>query len=503
MTAVQNYPFALIMLFLASGVICFVLSGRIAKWYCLVLCGVGTVMMAMTLRYVLAAGESYVYLMGHFPSPWGNELRIGPFEALMAALFCAIALFSIMGGMEHILEDCEERKVNLYFASFCLLMSSMLALIFTNDLFTAYVFIEINTITACALVMLNYRNGGALIATTRYLIMSLLGSGLFLIAVILLYDLTGHLLMEPLGAAVETLRMTGGYLFPLTVIVGLLSVGLGIKSAIFPFHTWLPDAHANATSASSALLSGLVLKAYVILLIKLIYRVMSMESHAVSFAADMLFVFGVLAMIIGSVLAMGEQDLKRMLAYSSVAQVGYIYAGIGLGTTAGMIAAGTQIVTHAITKPMLFCAAGGFMGVSGGSRRISDLRGAAWRDPLSGVAFFVGALSMIGIPLFGGFATKLQLTLASIALPGWKAWLSIAAIVLSTVLNAIYYLKTTAALYSKDGTSPYDELRVTYRTLYRALYVIAILAFIILNIWQGIGSGTFTGIIREGLSLLG
>ena len=362
-------------------------------------------------------------------------------------------------------------------------------------------FIEISSITACAVIAVNYRNGAALVATTRYMIMSLLGSGVFLIGIAMLYDLTGHLLMENLGAAVAGLTQDAAALFPLTIIVGLFSVGMGIKSALFPFHTWLPGAHGNATAASSGMLSGLVLKANVFLLIKIFCRIFGQEQILFYHVTDVLLVFGACAMVFGSVSALMEKDLKRMLAYSSVAQIGYIYLGIGMGSKEGLEAACIQMLVHAFTKPMLFCAAGGFMSVSGGSKKMEALRGAARRDPISGAAFFVGALSMIGVPLFAGFATKLNLTLASLELAGWKTWLSVAAIVLSTVLNALYYLRAAANLCAEPGPASPEEAPA--RARYTWPFVAAMCAFAALNLYVGICSDSFMRAIHLGLELFG
>ena len=174
-----------------------------------VLSAVLTVMMAFVLRAVVAGGESYNFLMGHFPAPWGNEIRIGPLESLMALMFSLMMTVILAGGMQNIRQDVEPDKTKLYSTVICLMTASLMALTFTNDLFTGYVFVEINTLTACALVMLRYRSGMALSASIRYLIMSLLGSGMFLIGVVILYNITGHLLMEPIGAAVRNLAATG------------------------------------------------------------------------------------------------------------------------------------------------------------------------------------------------------------------------------------------------------------------------------------------------------
>ena len=176
MTLVQNFPFAAIMMCLAGGVTCAVLKPRAARILALALNILIAGMMAAVLSQTVSTGESYRYMMGHFPAPWGNEIRIGPLEALMALMFPLLTAVILAGGMQNILEDVEPGKTRLYAAVICLMTASLLALTFTNDLFTAYVFVEINTLTSCALVMVRYRSGMALSAAIRYLIMSLLGS---------------------------------------------------------------------------------------------------------------------------------------------------------------------------------------------------------------------------------------------------------------------------------------------------------------------------------------
>lgn len=151
----------------------------------------------------------------------------------------------------------EDGKVFLYYVLNDLLLSSLLALVYTNDLFTAYVFVEINTIAACGLIMIR-QNGRTIEAAARYMIMSLLGSGLLLMGICMLYDLTGHLLMSNIREQVEILFASGNYRIPLLVTIALMSVGLAIKSALFPFHAWLPDAYGYSTVSSAAILSSLV-----------------------------------------------------------------------------------------------------------------------------------------------------------------------------------------------------------------------------------------------------
>lgn len=497
MALIQNAPFAVIMLFLSGGVICCILKPRAAALYCVFLNVVSAVLMAGLLAYTMRSGAPYVYSMGHIGAPWGNELRAGVLEALLGLAFSVVMLLSVLGGFRHIFEDTEPKKVNIYFALLSLLMSTLMALVFTNDIFTAYVFIEINTLASCALVMTRYRSGKTLAATAQYLIMSLLGSGLFLIGVTLLYDITGHLLMEDIAREVTALAAAGMYGLPLTVVIALFAVSLALKSALFPFHKWLPDAHGSATATSSAVLSGLVLKAYIILLIKIFYRVVGSGVPAVAAAKDILFVLGALAMVFGSLCALREPDMKRMLAYSSVAQVGYIFLGIGLGTALGMAAACIQILAHAFTKPMLFCSAAGLMDVSGGSRRLREMKGAGLRAPLSGAVFVLGALSMIGIPLTAGFVNKLNLMIAVFDAADWKLIAGTIVVIISTVLNALYYLPAVGALFSGrgDGVSP---VRCGKK---HVEYIIAMAAFTALHLFFGIFSDHFVSAVKLGLSM--
>jgi multicomponent Na+:H+ antiporter subunit D len=275
--------------------------------------------------------------------------------------------------------------------------------------------------------------------------MSLLGSGLFLIGLTLLNSITGYLLMPSLAQAVAELAESGDYRIPLTVAVGLIIGGLGIKSAMFPFHLWLPDAHGGATTASSAMLSGLVLKGYIVLMITMMMRVFSMELMGELGVTNVILAFGLLGMILGSLEAMREYHVKRMLAYSSVAQIGYIFMGLGLGTTAGVVASCFHILVHACCKPLLFCCAGRLSAVSGHHKSLKNLRGSAYRDVSAGLGFTVGALSMIGIPLFGGFVSKLYL--ANAALPTNRTVLALVTLALSTVLNALYYVPALLAIW--------------------------------------------------------
>ena len=335
-----------------------------------------------------------------------------------------------------------------------------------------------------------------LVATMRYLIMSLLGSGLVLISISMLYDITGHLLMSNIKEALIGSIALGKYDVPIEMIICLFAIGLGIKSALYPFHSWLPDAHGSSTSSSSAILSGLVLKGYIVLLIKLFYRTIGMNVIANSKVLNILFVLGVIAMTIGSIKAIKEKDLKKMIAYSSVAQIGYIYLGIGIGGNYGMAAAIFQIFAHAFTKPMLFNCAGAFMDVSNGSKKFVDLQGAARRNLFAGIAFVIGALSMIGIPLFAGFTVKYYLASAALSVNN-NVILTCVALIISAVLNAVYYVPAIMVLFKKNDK---DKISL-FSNEPDILFIISTIVFIVFNFLLGIGSPIFMNLINQGISI--
>ena len=495
MDFICNFPFFSILLSLFSGTICSILPGKAAKIVNRVVIIAVGVMSGILLLYLLNTGESFVYWMGHFPAPWGNEIRAGVLEAGMALFFCIIMYLSMAGGAHKLFDEVEESKHNLYYILINLLLSSLLALVYTNDMFTAYVFVEINTISACGLIMIR-QVGRTIEAAVRYMIMSLLGSGLLLFGLCITYDLTGHLLMSNIKESVSLLIQNGEYQIPLIVSIALMCVGLCIKSALFPFHAWLPDAYGYSTVSSAAILSSLVSKGYIFLLIKIIYRVIGFDIFNSTRIIDVLFVFGLMGMIFGSLSAIKEGDIRRMIAFSSVAQIGYIYMGFGMGTQAGMVASVFHILSHAATKSLLFIAAIGLTEVSGGSRKFMDLTGAGYRNKWAGVAFTAGSLSMVGVPLFSGFISKLLFAQAAVQVEG-KMLAALIVLGISTVLNAIYFMKTVIRIYTAAGDTPYPC--ITFKDM--KVHAVVLILFVILNVLLGVSSQPIVNMIEQGLAM--
>lgn len=563
MDFIRNFPFFSIMIAMFTGVICSVLKGRAARALCMAASGVNTFLSACTLAYTISTGTSFVYWMGHFPAPWGNEIRAGSVEALTATVFCAVIFMIILGGSKYA-EEIENSKLHYLYLLSGLLMGALLALVYTNDMFTAYVFIEINTIAACGFIMIRH-TGKSVASAVRYMVMSLLGSGLVLIGICLLYTVTGHLLMQDIHTSITQLVADGQYTVPLIVIIGLITVGLAIKSGLYPFHMWIPDAYAHSLPTASAMLSGLASKGYIFLLIKIYYRVIGLDSIISSDVLSIVFIFGIIAMIMGSVHALNEGDIRRMSAYSSVSHIGYIFMCIGMGTNIGMCAALLHMYMHSITKSWIFLSTAAIAEVSGirvsagengpnvvpgaevtsiklseslpytepegsvraaeeevketyvrnlsevihypdlhvvkpgsHSNRFDDVRGAGRRNRIAGLSFMFGAFSMVGVPLFAGFSSKLYIGIAATNTLN-KIWPVMLTLAVSTILMVGYFLRMVIQIYL-----PADAANLPTKTFrQQKRFSVSMLLFAIANIFIGLCSGYLIEVLERGMNLFG
>jgi multicomponent Na+:H+ antiporter subunit D len=307
--------------------------------------------------------------------------------------------------------------------------------------------------------------------------------------------------MSNIQEAVSALAASGEYHIPLMVSLGLMAVGLAIKSALFPFHSWLPDAYGYSTLSSAAILSSLVSKGYIFLLVKIFYRVIGFDIVCDSKVINILFVFGIAGMIMGSLDAISENNVRRMIAYSSVAQIGYIYMGFGLGTTAGIVASVYHILSHAATKSLLFVAASGLSEASDDETDFFALTGSGFRNKMAGVAFTVGSLSMVGIPMFSGFISKILFAQAAVG-HAHKMLPTLIALAISTILNAVYFMKTVIRIYTPAWRLNLDRKsfkKITVKD--QPVKSFALVCFIILNLVLGLFSEPIINLIVKGLEM--
>ena len=501
MDFITNFPLFMILCSLFSGVLCYLLTGKAARRYTICYEILLLVMAVLVLIYTVDSGKAFTCTMGEFPAPWGNEIRAGVLEALMAVTFLLVMLCSVTAGSRFIQKDIDRSKKNLFYALVNLMTAAIMALVWTNDLFSGYVFLEILTLTSCGVLIVR-EIGRTTLAAVRYMILNLLGSGLFLLGIALLYDLTGHLLMVPMQKTIAGLALDPSVFPVLSVTVGILTIGLCIKSGLFPFHFWMPDTYGWATPTAAALLSSLVSKAYIFLLIKIYYRAIGIEVIERMPVRNILMVLGVMGMVFGSLQAIHANNLNHMVALSSAAQIGYIYMGIGLGGQSGFTAAVFHIMTHALTKSLLFLTTPRLALVSGNSLLFRNLQGSGKRDRDAGVFFTIGALSMIGIPIFAGFASKLQFGLAAAESGYARMMLVMIALALSSMLNAIYFIRTVIRIYAVDKNRPSSGAGRS-RPSRVGDYILPMGALTAANVFLGLFSWVVVDLIHRGFGMFG
>ena len=390
-----------------------------------------TIMNLFTLVYVGKNG-AYIFDIGHYSAPFGIIFHIGNMEAAIGFMFSFVITMVNWYSYFSLEKEIKENRVGFFYILMMLLLASLLGIVYTYDLFNGFVFLEVSTLAACGIIVAKDKKDN-LKAALKYLILSSLGSGLVLMGIAFVYSITGHLSMMFIHESLSKVYIEKADLILISVI--LFTIGLGIKGAMFPMHIWLPDAHSYAPSPSSAVLSGLVIKAPIIFLIKVYYIVFGFEIIKSSFILELLLLFGAMGMIMGSLFARSQKELKRMIAYSSVAQMGYVFLGIGIGNELGLIMSIYHIIAHGLTKSVLFLSAGSFIEQTG-FKKIKDFKGIGKEMPVTLGIFTLSAFSLIGIPVLPGFISKWNLALASISID--KIYLLIV-ILASSLLNAVYY----------------------------------------------------------------
>lgn len=458
------------------------LRGFRPGWFAVAVNLAGLALSVATLVNVAKTGP-FSYFPGDWPAPVGIELTIDWVTVLLQLTFNFIGLLIVFYCIQDLASEIKPRHEGWYYTLFFLMLTSLNALAMAFDLFTIFVFTEIGTLAACALVAVKPK-GVCVEAAFKYLILSTLGSGMLLLGTSLVYMATGHL---NIGAVAQALPIAFD-LYPLNILVALslFITGLGIKSALFPLHIWLPDAHSSAPTPSSAMLSGLVVKIFIVVLGRIVFQMFGTDLFVQIPIPEVILLLATFGIFAGSLMAISQTDIKRMLAYSSVAQVCYIYIGFALVSQTGIEGGLLHIFNHAVMKALLFLAAGCII-YKTGIRKIDDLVGIGYRLPVTMAAFSVGALSMVGIPGFSGFISKLALAFGALD-AGRPFYLVV--IVISSLLNAVYYLPIVVrAFFGRPGdVFQWDKLPL--------LIIAPVVALALINIFFGIFPGSLQELVR-------
>ncbi len=383
-------------------------------------------MMALVVMSWATIGSEGIYHLGGWPTPVGIDMRM---DALTTLLLLVVSVVGLAVSVYAV--DYMRRFTSLshFYSLFMLMVCGMNGVILAGDLFNLYVFLEVAAIASYALVAFGCAHE-ELEASFKYIVLGSLSSALILTGVALVYGITGTLNLGHIAARIAETGMDE----PLLLAFGLFIVGFGFKSALVPFHAWLPDAHPSAPAPVSAMLSGVLIKAIgIYVLARLAFNVFGISESAL----EMLRWLGVLSMVVGGLLAVGQKDIKRLFAFSSISQVGFMVLGLGLGTPLGFVGALYHLVNHSMFKSLLFLNAGA-VEYATGTRDLNQLGGLNSRMPVTGATSLVGSMSIAGLPPFNGFWSKLIIVLACIE-GGYYVLATVA--VLVSIITLAYQLK--------------------------------------------------------------
>ncbi|XGI82825.1 proton-conducting transporter membrane subunit [Halorutilales archaeon Cl-col2-1] len=380
-----------------------------------------------------ASGRRVTYHVGGFAPPAGIELVADGFSASVVALVSAVAL----GFLAY---SRESDRGNAFYTAFLVLVGGLSGFVLTGDLFNMYVFLEITGLTAYALVASGDSPRSA-VASLKYLVVGTVGASLFLLGVGYLYIATGTLNMVDLSERIADF----GYSSRLVVSgFGLILTGLLVKAAIFPLHTWQPDAYAESPDSVSALISALVSTAAVYGLARVIYTVFTVDFfEAVPVARDVVLYLASVSIVAGSVLAVLQTDIKRMLAYSSVSQYGLIVAGFVMGTKQAAVGGLIYLLGHAVLKGGAFAAAGA-VAAETGDRKVDEYAGLFGRSRVTAVGLGVIAMGLIGVPPGPGFVGKWYIVVGAVET---GSWVVAGVILVSTVLSLAYLARIVERVF--------------------------------------------------------
>ncbi len=444
-----HLPVLQVILPLIAAPLCVLLRRPALAWGLALIVAWATLAIAIALLVQVLDEGQISYLLGGWVAPWGIEYRIDPVNGFVLVIVAAIGAVVLPFAYRSVAAEIEPERIYLFYTMYLLCLAGLLGIAITGDAFNLFVFLEISSLSSYVLIGLG-RDRRALTASFQYLVMGTIGATFILIGVGLLYMMTGTLNMADLAERVPPLAGSRTAL----VAFAFLSVGISLKLALFPLHLWLPNAYTFAPSVVTAFLAGTATKVAVYMLLRFVFTIFGARFAFETLPlGDILLILALLAMFVASTVAIFQNDVKRMLAYSSIAQIGYIILGISFASTIGLTAGILHLFNHALMKTGLFLALGCIF-LRLGSTRLEDMRGIAKRMPLTMAGFVIGGLSLIGIPLTAGFVSKWYLVLA--ALEG-GAWPIAALIVLSSLLAVIYVWRVIEAAYFQSPPADQEK----------------------------------------------
>jgi len=410
-----------------------------AKYIPPVALGFNLVVSLLLLAKVLE--NPLIVSIGGWRPPFGINLVAGPVGVLFSAIIALVGLLVSVYALDYIKEGATEKYHTLYL----LLLTGATGVVLTGDIFNLFVFFEILCISSYALVAY-LRNKAGIESAVKYLIQGAVGSSLLLIGIGLLYGLFGTLNMADIAQNIKSVS-------PISVFVPMVLIitGLGVEAAIFPLNAWLPDAHSSAPSSISAILSGIAIEVGLYAVARVIFTIFGAQS-----ILPFLALLGILTLLVGEMCAFSQNNIKRMLAYSSIGQIGLILFALAIATSYGVTGGLFQMVSHTLSKALLFLTVG-YMIYQTGSLQISALEGMGKKMPLTCLAFTIGAFSLVGLPPFIGFPSKLLVVRAALATKETYFCVLIGLALLGTVIEGAYFFRVVQVLYFRGENNPGRE----------------------------------------------
>lgn len=447
-----HLPILQVVLPLLAAPACVLLrQGRLAWLLALAVAWLSFAVALLLLDSVLATG-TLSYAIGSWPPPWGIEYRIDLLSGYLLVIVTAVNAAVLPFARASIAREIPEERIYLFYSAYLLCFTGLLGIVATGDAFNLFVFLEISSLSSYALIALG-RDRRALTAAFQYLVMGTIGATFILIGVGLAYMTTGTLNMVDLGERLPALADNR----TVRAAFAFLTVGICLKLALFPLHLWLPNAYAYAPSAVSAFLAATATKVSIYVLLRFIVTVFGLDFAFVDMPLDrVLPVLALLAIFIGALVAIFQDDVKRMLAYSSIGQIGYIVLGISFASFDGFTAGIVHLLNHALIKGGLFLALG-CVAFRLGAAMLPDMRGLGRQMPITMAAFALGGLGLVGVPLTAGFVSKWYLVLAALEI-GW--WPVAGLVLLSSLLALVYVWRVIEAAWlspAPEGRPPVAE----------------------------------------------
>ena len=379
---------------------------KAADWIAFLVTG-GLAFMALRLIFE----TPFAYRVGGFPPPWGILLISDGLSTLMLVIINVVSLLAIIYSIKYMTMYTAKPK---YYSLFLLMLAGMNGVVITGDLFNIFVFLEVASLASYALVGFGCEHE-ELEASFKYLILGEVASTAILFGIAFLYSMTGTLNMPDMARQIEIIGINQAVAF----VIAIFIMGFGLKASMVPFHAWLPDAHPSAPAPISAMLSGVLIKAIgVYAIARFMFNVIGPNAMV----SSILMFLGALSMVVGEFLAVGQSDFKRMLAYHSISQMGYVTIGLGLGlnpnvspviAAMGLFGGLYHLVNHAVFKSLLFLCSGSFE-YRTGTRNRYEMGGLIRKMPVTSTACSIASLSISGVPPFNGFWSKLIIIVAFI-----------------------------------------------------------------------------------------